>query len=122
MRRHAPWIGAVVLGIKQSLWRGLPAGLRRRALAIATGWLAPQPSPRIGSERRGIIVCGELTTASGSGETARLIGEAAKRLDLQVWTINLPPRANGGFDVELSGGSAPPRGVPLVLHVNAPML
>jgi glycosyltransferase involved in cell wall biosynthesis len=105
-----------------SLWRSLPAGLRRRAFATATGWLAPKPSSHSGPAHRGLVIAGELGRASGLGETARLMAAAADRLGLPVWTIDLPPPVDARPEVAVSVSDAPPPSVPLVLHVNAPML
>ena len=104
------------------MWRALPAVLRRRAFAQATGWLAPRPSPRGGPATHGIVVAGELTRASGVGETARLMAATATRLGLPVWTIDLPPLADARPEIAPLASEPPPPGVPLVLHVNAPML
>lgn len=50
------------------------------------------------------------------------MAEAAKRLGVPVWTIDLPPPVGDGPEVEATASEIPPPGVPLVLHVNAPML
>jgi glycosyltransferase involved in cell wall biosynthesis len=47
---------------------------------------------------------------------------AAERLSLPVWTVDLPPPVDARPEVPLTRSAAPPPGVPLVLHVNAPML
>jgi glycosyltransferase involved in cell wall biosynthesis len=99
------------------LWRRLPAGPRREALAKVTGWLAPKPWS--GPVQPGIAIVGELSRPSGLGEGARIMAEAARRARLPVWTIDLSPPAGQGVDVAIV---APPEGVPLVLHVNAPLL
>jgi glycosyltransferase involved in cell wall biosynthesis len=108
--------------VSHTLWRGLPSTFRRRLLAQATGWAAPKPSRRIGPAAAGIAVAGEFSRASGLGEGARLMAEAARRLDIPVWTIDLPPPVDGRREVEVSASELPPPHVPLVLHVNAPML
>lgn len=110
-----------------ALWRGLPPRLRRRAFARATGWLAPRPSPRSGPAVAGIAIAGEFSRASGLGEGARLMAEAARRMGIPVWTIDLPPPVDQRPEVpmaasEMPSPEMPPPGVPLVLHVNAPML
>lgn len=102
------------------LWRRLPVGMRRQALARATGWLAGPPVQW--PVAPGVAVAGELTRASGLGEAARLMAEGARRSGLPVWTINLPPLADGRHDLPLEPSAFPPDGVPLVLHVNAPLL
>jgi glycosyltransferase involved in cell wall biosynthesis len=108
--------------VTHAVWRGLPAGLRRRLFAQATGWAAPKPSLRLGPAAAGIAIAGEFSRASGLGEGARLMAEAAKRLDIPVWTIDLPPPIDSRPEVEVTPSEIPPLGVPLVLHVNAPML
>jgi glycosyltransferase involved in cell wall biosynthesis len=105
-----------------TLWRRLPAILRRRAFAKATGWLAPKPSPGASPATKGIVIAGELTRASGIGETARLMATAAQRLGLPVWTVDLPPPVDARPEVAVTACAPPPPGVPLVLHINAPML
>jgi glycosyltransferase involved in cell wall biosynthesis len=105
-----------------ALWRGLPAGLRRRLLAQATGWVAPRPTPQAGPATPGIAIAGEFSRASGLGEGARLMADAARRLDIPVWTIDLPPPIDGRPELHAASSEVPPPGVPLVLHVNAPML
>ena len=104
------------------LWRRLPPRLRRRALASATGWLAPKASLRPVPAASGIVVAGELGQASGMGETARLMAVTAQRLGQQVWTIDLPPPVEAGRKVSVATSAIPPPQVPLVLHVNAPLL
>lgn len=101
------------------LWRRLPAGPRRQALARVTGWLAPRPS--LGPVRPGIVVVGELSRPSGLGEGARMMAEAARRARLPVWTIDLAPPVGHSAD-KPAPACLPPDGVPLVLHVNAPLL
>jgi glycosyltransferase involved in cell wall biosynthesis len=104
------------------LWQRLPPVLRRRALARATALLAPRPDaePMV----PGLAIAGEMTRASGLGEGARLMAEAARSLGLPVWTFDLPPPGDARPEVEAPPGAAglPPPGVPLVVHVNAPML
>ena len=105
-----------------ALWRGLPTGFRRRLLARATGWVAPRPTPQVGPATPGIAIAGEFSRASGLGEGARLMAEAARRLDIPVWTIDLPPLIDGRPELHAAPSDIPPPGVPLVLHVNGPML
>ena len=47
---------------------------------------------------------------------------AARRMGLAVWSIDLPPPVDARPEVALTACEPPPPGVPLVLHVNAPML
>ena len=86
------------------LWRGLPQGPRRRLLATGTGWLAPRPSRPAPACRVGAAVVGEVSRASGLGESARLHLAALGVLGVPHW---------GADD------GVPPAGVPLILHTNA---
>src|ERR1700742_176313 len=128
MQSHAHFVpprfvpAGFVPSASHALWRGLPAALRRRLLAQATGWLAPRPTPQAGPAVPGIAIAGEFSRTSGLGEGARLMAEAARRLDIPVWTIDLPPPVDGRPELHSAPSEAPPPGVPLVLHVNAPML
>lgn len=113
--------------LPHTLWRRLPPAVRRRSLARVTGWLAPKPSPQVGPPAKGIVIAGELTRASGVGETARVMAAAAQRMGMPVWTIDLPPPLDRRPEVAVAASAAktasiPPPGVPLVLHVNAPLL
>jgi glycosyltransferase involved in cell wall biosynthesis len=65
-----------------------------------------------------------MTRASGLGEGARLMAEAARSLGIPVWIFDLPPLDDSRAELEASAGAGglPPPGVPLVVHVNAPML
>ncbi len=109
-------------GIPHRLWRRLPPAIRRQALARVAAWLAPRPDD--GPAVPGLAIAGEMTRASGLGEGARLMAEAARSLGLPVWTFDLPPPGDSRPEVEppAGDGGPPPPGVPLVLHINAPML
>jgi len=102
------------------LWRGLPPGLRRAAHARTTSWLAPRPDPVPPPVQGGVAVLGETARASGLGEGARLMHAALGTLGVPAWLIDAAPRLPG----EPAGAPIvmPPEGVPLVLHVNAPMM
>jgi glycosyltransferase involved in cell wall biosynthesis len=102
------------------LWRRLPARTRRTALAHATGLLAGRPSDH--PVRPGIAIAGEFSRASGLGEGARLMAQAARKSGLDVWTIDLPPPVDQRADITVPASTLPPPGVPLVVHVNGPML
>lgn len=102
------------------LWRGLPPVFRRTALARTTGWLAARPSSAPIAD--GLAIAGEFTRASGLGEGARLMAEAARSLGLAVWTIDLPPPVDSRPELPAPTDILPPPGVPLVMHVNAPIL
>jgi glycosyltransferase involved in cell wall biosynthesis len=102
------------------LWQGLPKGLRRAAHARTTAWLAPQPDREPPPAHGGVAVCGETTRASGLGEGARLMHAALQSLGVKTWLIDAAPRLPG----ERAGAAPemPPDGVPLVVHVNAPLM
>ncbi len=97
----------------------LPAGMRRAAFHGATAWLAPRPDQPPPPAQRGVAIGGELQRASGLGEGARLMLAALDRIGVPAWRFDagvpLPDQPDGAF-------SMPPPGVPLVFHVNAPML
>jgi glycosyltransferase involved in cell wall biosynthesis len=118
MRPHT--VPAFAPSLPHRLWRRLPAQSRRRALARVTGWLAPRPD--IGPAEPGIAIAGEFSRASGLGEGARLMAQAARAAGLPVWTIDLPALAGNRTDIPTGAPTLPPPHVPLVLHVNAPLL
>ncbi len=105
------------LGMAHRLWRTLPAGPRRVALSTLTAALAPRVA-REAAVAPGLVVAGELGRASGLGEGARLmlaalrgagfphigcdIGDPARRERIEIADV--------------------PAAMPLVLHVNAPLL
>lgn len=89
------------------VWRLLPAGARRRALTGASALIAPRPDQPGPEARLGIAVGGELDRASGLGEGARLFLHGLNALGVPCWALR-------------PGAAAPPAGVPLLLHVNAP--
>ncbi len=108
----------VPLPLPHRLWRALPAGPRRRALAQATAMLAPRPDRHPPAARHGLAIAGELSRPSGLGESARLLlqalggmGIATRALDLGDGMIP-PPKLT----------ELPPPAMPLIMHVNAPML
>jgi glycosyltransferase involved in cell wall biosynthesis len=101
-------------------WRMLPAETRRNAFARGTAWLAPRaawPAPTV---HGGVAVAGEIGRASGLGEGARLMLAGLKSLGVAHWALDA--------GIAIPGESRPadfpalPAGVPLVLHINAPML
>ena len=46
----------------------------------------------------------------------------ARQLDIPAWTIDLPPPIDRRAEVVVAPSALPPPNVPLVVHVNAPML
>ncbi len=73
--------------------------------------------------REGVIVAGELTRASGLGESARLMLRALNTLKVPSWPLDIAELLPA-HDADIPGAlaAAPPPGAALVLHVNAPML
>ncbi len=98
-------------GLAHTLWRTLPRGPRRAALARLTASLAPRPGPPPPSRPPGAAIIGEIGRASGLGEGARLMAAALAQLGLPAPTLTLTP---GGHP------APPPPGMPLIFHVNAP--
>ncbi len=107
-------------GMLQRAWRRLPAGPRRRLLARGAAMLAPRPDLNPPDPVHGIAVAGEIGRASGLGEGARLMLRAAESLGVPCW--RMAASLTGGRGADETGGSLPPRGVPLILHVNPPFL
>ncbi len=109
------------IGLPHRLWRWLPVAQRRRLLARATALLAPRPAASPPSAARGVAIAGELSCPSGLGESARLMIRAARAMGVPVWPVDIPPPTHWGrMRAGLVGH--PPPGVPLILHVNAPVL
>jgi glycosyltransferase involved in cell wall biosynthesis len=105
------------------VWRALPPGLRRHAFTRAAAWLAPRPDQPPPCARGGVAVGGELGRASGLGEGGRLMLQGLSALGLPAWSFDAGVVAPGGAEAAERWPSAGlPEGVPLVLHVNAPML
>ncbi len=92
-------------------------------LAGAAALIAPriaQPPP---IAREGVIVAGELTRASGLGESARLMVRALDTLGVPSWPLDIATLLPAhDADIPAAASAAPPPGAALVLHVNAPML
>jgi glycosyltransferase involved in cell wall biosynthesis len=110
-------------GLLHRLWRLLPARQRRRASSEAIALLAPRidraPPPAHG----GIAVAGELSRMSGLGEGARLMLRALETMSVANWAIDVSAHLPAaGPKPPAQAGRNPPAGVPLVIHVSAPML
>jgi glycosyltransferase involved in cell wall biosynthesis len=93
-------------------WRLLPARPRRRLLTEALSCIAPWPDREPPPARDGVAVVGDLTQPTGLGEGARLMLRGLHAIGLRAWPLDLTE----------PHGELPPPGVPLVVHVNAPML
>jgi glycosyltransferase involved in cell wall biosynthesis len=117
MQPHGARTELVGLPLRHRVWRTLPPVLRRRALARASAIIAPRPGAA--PVAPGLVIAGEMLRPSGLGEGARLMEQAARRMGLPVWGYDLPALAQAPVTGPLT--FVPP-GVPLVVHVNAPML
>ena len=100
------------LSLAHRAWRLLPAGPRRAALRAATALLAPRPDrprPALGT---GMALLGEFARPSGLGMGVRLVRAALDAMGLPTVAI----------DTDAPRSPLPPAGMPLILHVNPPML
>lgn len=107
------------------LWRCLPRDARRAAIFAVTSRLAPRPG-RLEDIRPGpVAVAGQLSTASGLGEGARLGLQALREAGADVRAADLGP-AFDQVDLPLPPDLPPPpaagEGGVLIAHVNAPYL
>jgi len=104
------------------LWRLLPARPRRRVAGELAAVFAPRidrlPPPAHG----GVAVAGELSRISGLGEGARLMLRGLDRLGVASWAIDVAGRLPAGAGGAGAAAAPPPAGVPLVIHVGAPLL
>ena len=108
-------------GLPHRLWRLLPARQRRRVIGGMAALLAPRIAHDAPRARMGLAVAGELSRISGLGEGARLMLRALEQLQVAHWALDVSGHlpAAGGTAAE---NPLPPDGVPLVSHVNAPLL
>ena len=105
------------------LWRLFPAQRRRRLATEITALLAPRIARGMPVARHGVGVAGELSRLSGLGEGARLMLRGLESLGVASWAIDVGdylPAAEPG--PRAAPAPCPPAGVPLVIHVNAPLL
>jgi len=110
-------------GSLHRLWRLLPAQGRRRLASDVAAMLAPKIDPGLPPVRAGLAVVGEISRYSGLGEAARLFLRGLEYLHIANWSMDISghlPAASGGTAV--GPCAEPPPGVPLLFHVNAPML
>jgi glycosyltransferase involved in cell wall biosynthesis len=70
----------------------------------------------------GVAVAGELARPSGLGEGARLMLAALSDLGVPTWPVDVGAALPAGEGDRHPAAVAPPRGAPLVVHVNAPLL
>jgi glycosyltransferase involved in cell wall biosynthesis len=106
--------------LSSTFWRALPKGPRRRALSLGTAMLAPRPDKVPPASSGGLAIAGELSRPSGLGESARLLRAGLIELGIDERALDIgdpaqPQRQAGRIAI-------PPRGMPLLLHVNAPLL
>jgi glycosyltransferase involved in cell wall biosynthesis len=105
--------------LSHRLWRLLPARQRRRLSTELAALLAPRIERHCPQTLLGVAVAGELSLPSGIGEGARLMKRALDSLGVMNW----PMEAGGYFPPGTSETDRyPPPGVPVVFHVNAPVL
>jgi glycosyltransferase involved in cell wall biosynthesis len=105
------------------LWRLLPARQRRRVTGEIAALLAPRIDRGNLPVQGGVAVAGELSRISGLGEGARLMLRGLEWLRVAHWALDVGhhlPAAEGGG--RAGAVVAPPAGVPLVFHVNPPLL
>ncbi len=119
-------VSASALHPLHRLWRALPARSRRRLLSHGTALLAPRPDrpPPAVVPERGIIVGGEIGRASGLGEAARLMLRGLEAIGVPAHALQAGLRVPGDpSDTDTHDPSGRlPAGLPLLLHVNAPLL
>ncbi len=100
------------------LWRAFPQHGRRRLLVNATALLAPRPDRVPPPAALGVAVGGELSRSSGLGEVARLMLAGLDQLAVPRWALDVGTAITSGEPRP----AIPPRGAPMLLHVNAPYL
>ncbi|MGI3775827.1 MAG: glycosyltransferase [Janthinobacterium lividum] len=119
-------VSASALHPLHRLWRALPARSRRRLLSHGSALLAPRPDrpPPTVDPQRGAIVGGEIGRASGLGEGARLMLRGLEALGLPAHALQAGLRVSGDPSEGAGQGAQGrlPAGLPLLLHVNAPLL
>jgi glycosyltransferase involved in cell wall biosynthesis len=86
---------------------------------------APRPGapPHVAAD--GIIVAGELSRASGLGESARLMLRGLARLGVPAWPVDIGhylPAHRDDLPPPAQPDDPPPSSAPLILHVNPPLL
>lgn len=103
---------AFALPLLHRAWRLLPARWRRRMLTGTLSRIAPRPDREPPQALHGMAIAGELSQPTGIGESARLMLRGLDSIGLRAWPLDVAGRC----------GELPPPGVPLVVHINAPML
>jgi len=88
-----------------------------------TALAAPRIAAPVPVAREGIIVAGELSRATGLGESARLTLRGLASLGVPAWPLDigpLLPAHTADLPLPESPAGEPPAGAALVLHVNPP--
>jgi glycosyltransferase involved in cell wall biosynthesis len=88
----------------------------------ATALLAPRIDRVPPTATAGIAVAGELSRASGLGEAARLMQRGLRHLGVATWSVDAGPMLPAHSADFAVASEMPPDGVPLLLHVNAPLV
>lgn len=123
--RLAEGLMAPPIPLLHRLWRRLPAGSRRRMATRLAALAAPRPGAPPPVAADGVIVAGELSRASGLGESARLMLRGLAALGVPTWPIDIGrylPAHRDDLPSPAQSDIPPPSGAPLVLHVNPPLL
>ena len=94
------------------VWRLLPAGPRRALVRGVTVALAPRPSRVVPPAGPGMALLGEFGRASGLGMGVRLVRQALEGMGVPAVAL----------DMDAGRAALPPSGMPLMLHVNPPVL
>jgi len=109
--------------LSHRLWRLLPARARRRLGTEVAALLAPRIDRDLTPARDGVAVAGELSRYSGLGEGARLMRSGLEALGVANWPVDVSTHLPAGAGGTQAGEfQVPPAGVPLIIHVNAPLL
>ena len=86
---------------------------------------APRANRLVQEAPDGVIVAGELTRASGLGESARLMLRGLAALGVPAWPVDIGrylPAHRDDLPPIQSSSLPPSPGAPLILHVNPPLL
>jgi len=121
---HRPRPLSALTSSLHSVWRALPRELRRRALYSAIDLVAPRATPVSRLKPGPVIVGGQLTTASGLGEGARLCLDALRALGWDAGHLDVSRLfLREDLPIPPPGPAATPsEGGTLILHVNGPYL
>lgn len=102
----------MALSLGHRVWRWLPAGPRRAVVRGVTAALAPRPDRGVPAAGPGMAMLGEFGRSSGLGMGVRLVRQALEGMGVPAVAL----------DVDAGRAPLPPAGMPLMLHVNPPLL